>query len=108
MPVQVTAHGFDLTDALRENCLAESTDKLAALALHLFSSRWTLSLDGGEHVAHLAWKDGPVQGDVTVKSIDMYTSIHQASKKAIEQIKKAHAKRYAHGHEKKVFEDIEE
>lgn len=98
MPFQVAAHGFELTDAIRESCQEEARDKLQPLALHNFSSRWTLSLDGNEHVAHVTWNDGTFHGDATVKSVDMYKSIHQASKKAAEQMKKAHDKRYDHHH----------
>jgi ribosome-associated translation inhibitor RaiA len=92
----VSAHGFDLTDAIRTTCLEEAQDKLMPLALHNFSTRWTLSFEAGEHVAHLSWTDGGFRGDVTVKTIDMYQSIHQASKKAHDQIKKSHEKRYSH------------
>ena len=96
MPFQVAAHGFDLTDALRESCLSESREKLQPLAKHNFSARWMLSIERTDHVAHVIWADGNFRGDVTVKSPDMYQSIHQATKKAMEQIKKAHDKRYDH------------
>lgn len=96
MPIQVAAQGFELTDGLRDCCTNEAKDKLLPLALHNFSSRWALSLEAGEHVAHLHWVDGPFHGDVTVQTSDMYQSIHQCAKKAMEQIKKAHDKRYDH------------
>ena len=96
MSVQVAAHGFELTDGLRTACLAETHDKLEVLALHNFSSKWVLSIEKAEHVSHLAWTDGSFRGDVTVRSEDMYKSISQCSKKAVEQIKKAHDKRNDH------------
>ena len=96
MPIQVAAHGFNLTEAIRESCLSETREKLQPLALHNFTARWTLSLDAGEHVSHVNWTDGSFHGDVTVKGPDMYQSIHHASKKVVEQIKKAHGKRYDH------------
>jgi ribosome-associated translation inhibitor RaiA len=96
MTVQVAAHGFELTDGLRTACEAESQDKLQLLALNNFSSKWVLSIEKTEHVAHLAWTDGGFRGDVTVRSEDMYKSISQCSKKAVEQIKKAHDKRNDH------------
>jgi hypothetical protein len=96
MANQVAAHGFILTQALRDCCEGESNDKLRPLALHNFGSRWALSLEGNNHVAHLTWNDGPFHGDVTIKSEDMYQSIHGASKRAMEQMKKAHSKRYDH------------
>jgi ribosome-associated translation inhibitor RaiA len=96
MTVQVAAHGFELTEGLRTACEAESQDKLQLLALNNFSSKWVLSIEKAEHVAHLAWTDGSFRGDVTVKSDDMYKSINQCSKKAVEQIKKAHDKRNDH------------
>ena len=101
MPNQVAAHGFDLTDAIRESCLEETKEKLMSIAQNNFSSRWTLSLEKLEHVAHISWSDGPFHGDATVKSNDMYQSIHQAAKKAFEQIKKAHEKRNDHNHTQK-------
>lgn len=102
MAIQVIAQGFELTDALKTSCLEETKDKLLGLALHNFSSRWALSVDAGNHVAHITWSDGPFHGDVTVKSDDMYGSIHQATKKAIEQMKKAHDKRYDHHNQKGI------
>jgi ribosome-associated translation inhibitor RaiA len=98
MTFQVAAHGFALTQAIQDSCQSETEEKLQHLALHNFSSRWTLSLEAGEHVAHLKWTDGPFHGDVTVKSHDMYNCIHQCAKKGLEQIKKAHSKRYDHNH----------
>jgi ribosome-associated translation inhibitor RaiA len=96
MPIQVAAHGFNMTDSIRQSCIDETTERLQSLALHNFTSRWTLSLEAGEHVAHINWTDGSFHGDATVKSADMYQSIHSATKKAVEQMKKAHSKRYDH------------
>lgn len=96
MSVQVAAHGFELTEGLRAACETDTREKLQQLALHNFSSKWVLSIEKTEHVAHLAWTDGSFKGDVTVKSDDMYKSISQCSKKASEQIKKAHDKRNDH------------
>ena len=96
MNVQVAAHGFELTEGLRAACETESKDKLQLLALHNFSSKWILSLERNEYVAHLTWADGGFRGDVKVQSEDMYKSIGQCSKKAVEQIKKAHQKRNGH------------
>jgi ribosome-associated translation inhibitor RaiA len=96
MSIQVAAHGFELTDGLRGACESETNEKLQLLALHNFSSKWILSIEKTEHIAHLAWNDGSFHGDVTVRSEDMYKSISQCSKKAAEQIKKAHDKRNGH------------
>lgn len=95
MSVQVAAHGFDLTDGLRDCCHGEIREKLTQLAHHNdFKAKWILSLERGEHVAHLNWSDGKFHGDVTVKSDDMYNSIHQSVRKAAEQLKRAHGKAY--------------
>lgn len=96
MNVQVAAHGFELTDGLRAACETESKERLQLLALHNFSTKWVLSLERNEHVSHLAWTDGGFRGDVTVRSEDMYKSIGQCTKKAVEQMKKAHQKRNGH------------
>jgi ribosome-associated translation inhibitor RaiA len=96
MTIQVSALGFELTDAIRSACLAECEERMMPVARHNFGARWTLQLENLDHSAHIAWNDGQFYGDVTVKSSDMYTSIHQASKKALEQMKKAHEKRYDH------------
>jgi ribosome-associated translation inhibitor RaiA len=96
MPIQVSAQGFELTDGIRISCFAECEERLIPVARHNFTARWTLHLEHLDHSAHIAWKDGQFTGDVTVKSPDMYTSIHQAAKKALEQMKKAHEKRYDH------------
>jgi ribosome-associated translation inhibitor RaiA len=96
MNVQVAAHGFELTDGLKAACETESQEKLQLLALHNFSTKWILSLERNEHVAHLTWADGGFRGDVKVHSEDMYKSISQCTKKAVEQIKKAHQKRNGH------------
>lgn len=97
MPIQVAAHGFEMTESLQTNCVDESREKLQAIALHSssFTAKWTLSLEHGTHVAHVAWADGSFKGDATVKSVDMYQSIRQCAKKAQEQMKKAHGKRIA-------------
>lgn len=94
MPVQVIAHGFEMTEALRTNCADESKEKLQAIAVHSssFTARWTLSLEHGEHIAHVTWMDGSFKGDVTVSTPDMYQSIRSCAKKAQEQMKRAHAK----------------
>ena len=96
MSVQVAAHGFELTEGLRTACENEAKDKLQLLALSNFSTKWVLSIEKNEHVAHLAWTDGAFRGDVTVQADDMYKSIAKAGKKASEQIKKAHQKRNGH------------
>ncbi len=99
MSIQVAAHGFELTDGLKAACETESREKLQLLALHNFSTKWVLSIEKNEHVSHLTWNDGPFRGDVSVRSGDMYKSISQSTKKAGEQMKKAHQKRNDHkGH----------
>lgn len=94
MAFQVSAHGFELSEALRENCMSEVGDKLQPLAVNNFSAKWMLSLEAHDQIAHLIWQDGSFRGDAVGRSEDMYTSIHQAVKKAAEQIKKAHEKRH--------------
>ncbi|BBH54276.1 HPF/RaiA family ribosome-associated protein [Fluviispira sanaruensis] len=96
MPIQVAAHGFELTQPLKEACEAESKDKLHSIALNHIKTKWTLSIQREEQIAHLTWVDGAFNGDVTVKSTDMYNSIHQCAKKAVEQLKKSHAKKQDH------------
>ena len=103
MPVQVMAHGFELTESLKQACITETEDKLQPLALHNFSVKWMLSLDASDHVAHVNWHDGKFHGDATVKSHDMYTSIGRVTKTAGEQLKKAHDKRYEHHKADKII-----
>ena len=93
MPIQVVAHGFEMTEALKTYCQEESRAKLLPLAASNFSAKWNLSVEHGEHIAHITWADGSFKGDATVHSQDMYQSIRQSTKKALEQIKRAHAKR---------------
>ena len=94
MSHQVSAQGFDLTDALREACLQEAQTKLQPLCNHMIQTRWALSLaKNGKKIAHLTWKDGMLAGDATVETENMYESIHLCAKKALEQIKKQHTKR---------------
>jgi ribosome-associated translation inhibitor RaiA len=102
MPILVSAHGFELTEAIRNACVEECEDRILPVARHNFGARWTLHLEHLTHSAHIAWNDGQFSGDATVKSEDMYTSIHQAAKKALEQIKKAHEKRYDHHKHQKL------
>lgn len=98
MSVQISAHGFQLTEALRESCEFETNDRLKTIARHNFSAKWILTLDGGNHSAKLHWNDGQFHGDLTHSSEDMYITISHCAKKAAEQIKKAHEKRYDHHH----------
>ena len=94
MPIQVAAHGFQLTDALKEACTAESKEKMQAIAVSNFSAKWTLSLNAAEHVAHVTWGDGSFHGDATARSADMYSSVAKAAKIAHEQMKKMREKRF--------------
>lgn len=96
MSIQVSADGFELTNSLREACESETQEKLSAIALNNLTTKWILSIQREEQVAHLTWHDGIFHGDVTVKSGDMYTSIHQCGKKAAEQMKKSHDKKQNH------------
>ncbi|APJ04626.1 HPF/RaiA family ribosome-associated protein [Silvanigrella aquatica] len=100
MSIQVAAHGFDLTPALKDACEAETKDKLNSIALYHISTKWTLSIEREDQIAHLIWIDGIFNGNVTVKSSDMYNSIHQCAKKALEQMKKSHEKKQNHHHHK--------
>ena len=100
MSIQVAAHGFDLTSALKEACEAETTDKLNSIALNNIITKWTLSIEREDQIAHLIWSDGTFNGNVTVKSFDMYNSIHLCAKKALEQMKKSHEKKQNHHHQK--------
>lgn len=94
--VQVSAHGFELTEALRDTCVEETEEKMQSLACSNFHARWVLSIESINHVAHVTWGDGSFHGDATVKSDDMYLSISRSAKTAHEQIKKAHEKRFNH------------
>lgn len=93
MPIQVSADGFELTNPLRAACESETKEKLQPISLNAIKAKWVLSIQREEQVAHLIWDDGIFHGDVTVKSTDMYNSIHQCAKKAAEQIKKSHEKK---------------
>jgi ribosome-associated translation inhibitor RaiA len=104
MPIQVAAHGFEMTEALRTSCTEESKEKLQVLALHNFSAKWTLSLERDEHIAHVNWADGPFRGDASARSADMYGSIRLVAKKAMEQMKKAHGKRAESGRKSRHLE----
>ncbi len=97
MPIQVSAHGFEITEALRQSCIEESKEKIQNLAQHNFSAKWTLSLERGEHIAHVVWNDGEFRGDASARTNDMYGSIRQTAKKAMEQLKKAHGRAYEPG-----------
>jgi len=92
MPVQVFAQGFDMTDAIRQACEAEFKERLQPIGMQNVSAKFKLSLEKGEHVAHVAWADGPYLGDATSKSEDMYQSIRLSVKKSAEQMKKTHSK----------------
>jgi ribosome-associated translation inhibitor RaiA len=96
MSIQVAAHGFELTTALKEACEAETKDKLHSIALNNITTKWTLSIQREDQIAHLIWADGTFNGNVTVKTPDMYNSIHQCAKKALEQMKKSHEKKQNH------------
>jgi ribosome-associated translation inhibitor RaiA len=96
MSIQIAAHGFELTQALKEVCESEIKDKLYPIALSQVSTKWTLSIEREQQIAHLIWTDGAFNGNVTVKTLDMYNSIHQCTKKALEQMKKSHAKKQNH------------
>ncbi|MES2614588.1 MAG: HPF/RaiA family ribosome-associated protein [Bdellovibrionota bacterium] len=96
MPIQVSADGFELTSALKESCEAETKERLLPISLSTVKAKWVLSVQREEQVAHLIWNDGIFHGDVTVKTTDMYSSIHQCAKKASEQMKKSHEKKQNH------------
>ncbi len=106
MPIQVSADGFELTNALRESCEGETKEKLLPIALSNVKAKWVLSIQREEQVAHLIWHDGIFNGDVTVKTKDMYSSIHQCAKKAAEQMKKSHEKKQNHHKLTKNQEDF--
>jgi ribosome-associated translation inhibitor RaiA len=96
MPIQVSADGFELTSALKDSCEAETREKLQPISLSTVKAKWILSIEREEQVAHLIWNDGIFNGDVKVKTKDMYGSIHQCAKKAAEQMKKSHEKKQNH------------
>ncbi len=96
MSILVSAHGFEITQALKDACEAETSERLSPLALHTLKTRWTLSQEREEQIAHIIWDDGSFHGDTTVKTNDMYSSIHQCAKKAAEQMKKSHDKKQSH------------
>ncbi len=96
MTIQVSADGFELSSALHDACEAETKDRLQPISLHAIKAKWILSIQREEQVAHILWDDGIFHGDVTVKSTDMYNSIHQCAKKASEQMKKSHEKKQNH------------
>ncbi len=93
MPIQVSAHGFEITASLKEACDKEVKERLSPLSLNSLKAKWILSIERQEHISHLIWDDGIFHGDITVKTNDMMSSIHQCAKKAAEQIKKSHDKK---------------
>ena len=103
MSIQVAAHGFELTSTLKEACEAETIEKLHSIALNNVITKWTLSIEREEKIAHLIWADGTFNGNVTVKSHDMYSSIHLCAKKALEQMKKSHEKKQNHHKGNKII-----
>jgi ribosome-associated translation inhibitor RaiA len=82
MNVSIAAHGFDLTDAIKEACRAAAEDAFPSLSESDEGERkvrWHLSLDGDSRTAHISWKSGIDQGDVTVSDPQLYSAIHEAA-----------------------------
>ncbi len=106
MLTQVSAHGFDLTPELKAACETQADERLAQLSQKSLKTKWILSLERQEQVAHLIWDDGVFHGDITVKTTDMYNSISQCAKKAAEQMKKSHDKKQNHHKEDRKDRDL--
>lgn len=94
--IQVSADGFELTQSMKDACEVEVNERLQSLAVKSLHVKWVLFIERAEQAAHMTWQDGVFHGDVTVRSGDMYNSIHQCAKKASEQIKKSHEKKQNH------------
>lgn len=93
MSVQVHAHGFSLSDSLKEACLNEIQHRIEPLVRSELDVRWNLYKDGHDWVAFLSWHERRnQQGNVRIRSDDLYKSISIAGKVAAEQVSEQHHK----------------
>lgn len=93
MSVLIHAHGFSLSDALKDACLSEVRHRLEPMLHGNLLARWNLYRDGREWIAFLSWHERRQhQGHVRIRSDDMYKSIHLAGKVAAEQMHEQHHK----------------
>lgn len=93
MSVLIHAHGFSLSDALKDACLSEVRHRLEPMLHGNLLARWNLYRDGREWIAFLSWHERRQhQGHVRIRSNDMYKSIHLAGKVAAEQMNEQHHK----------------
>lgn len=93
MSIQVHAHGFSLSDSLKEACLNEIRHRIEPLVRSELHVRWNLHKDGHDWVAFLSWHEKRNQrGNVRIRSDDLYKSISIAGKVAAEQVSEQHHK----------------
>lgn len=93
MSVLVHAHGFSLSDSLKEACINEIRHRVQPLVRSDLDVRWNLYKDGRDWVAFLSWHERKnQQGNVRIRSDDLYKSISLAGKVASEQVSEQHHK----------------
>lgn len=93
MSVVVHAHGFDLSEALKNACVGEIKHRLEPMLHGQLLARWSLYRDGRDWVAFLSWHERRQhQGHVRIRSDDLYKSISLAGKVAADQMGHQHHK----------------
>lgn len=93
MSVQIHAHGFSLSDALKNACLSEVKHRLEPRLHGQLLARWNLYKEGHDWIAFLSWHERREQhGHVRIRSNDMYKSISLAGKVAEDQMNEQHHK----------------
>jgi hypothetical protein len=93
MSVLIHAHGFDLSDSLKEACEREVKNRMEPLIYSPIQARWNLCRDGHDWIAFLSWHERrQYHGNVRIRSDDMYKSISLAGKVAANQLNHQHHK----------------
>ncbi|MEY4064689.1 MAG: hypothetical protein RIR26_897 [Pseudomonadota bacterium] len=87
MSVLIHAHGFALSDSLKEACMREVDHRLKPLLHAQLSAHWNLYREGHDWIAFLSWHERRHhQGNVRIRSDDLYKSISLAGKVAADQL----------------------
>jgi hypothetical protein len=87
----IHAHGFSLSSSLKEACIREIKNRLIPLIRSQLNARWSLYKDGHDWIAFLSWHERrQLQGNVRIRSDDMYKSIALAGKLAADQMSEKH------------------
>jgi hypothetical protein len=86
MSVLIHAHGFLLSEPIKSACHREIDQRLKPLLHAQLSARWNLYREGHDWIAFLSWHERRHhQGNVRIRSDDLYKSIALAGKVAAEQ-----------------------